>query len=99
MSGTRKPCSLQYDADGPRIIAGDHSRRKFAKDFTRVLGDLKTRKSTGTSCQIEIHFSSQTGKLLIKYDLPRLQFSDGGIIFFTEHYYKLSTSFIKEKNI
>ena len=37
------------------------------------LGDLKTPKSTGTSCQIEIHF-----------------------IFFTEHDYKVSTSFMKE---
>ena len=32
------------------------------------LGDLKTRKSTGISCQIEIHFSSQTSNFLIRYN-------------------------------
>ena len=31
------------------------------------LDDLKTRKSTGTSCQIEIHFSSITFSLSIIY--------------------------------
>ena len=31
--------------------------------------DLKSRKSTGTSCQIEIHFLMQTIKLLMKYNL------------------------------
>ena len=62
------------------------------------LGDLKTQKSTGTSCQIEIHFSSQTSKFLIKYYSLRLCFQSSGrlIIFFTEHDYKVSTSFIKE---
>ena len=33
--------------------------------------DLKTRKSTGTSCQIEIYFLRQTSKFLIKYNLLR----------------------------
>ena len=61
-----------------------------------ILGDLKARKSTGTSCQIEIHFSSQNSKFLIKYILLRFQISGGLIIFFTEHDYKVSTSFIKE---
>ena len=61
-----------------------------------MLSDLKTRKSTGTSCQIEIHFSSQTNKFLIKYSLLRFQVSGGLIIFVTEHDYKVSTSFIKE---
>ena len=28
-------------------------------------GDLKTRKRTGTSCQIEIHFSIKTTKFLL----------------------------------
>ena len=27
-----------------------------------IPGDLKTRKGTGTSCLIEIHFSNQTAK-------------------------------------
>ena len=39
-----------------------------------ILGDLKTRKCTGTSCQIEIHFSSQNSKFLVKYNLLRFQF-------------------------
>ena len=64
--------------------------------FFIILGDLKTRKSTGTSCQIEIHFSSHTSKFLMKYDLRRFQISGGLILFFTEHDYKVSTSFIKE---
>ena len=57
------------------------------KIFKCQLSDLKTRKSTGTICQIEIHFSSQTSKFLISGRL---------VIFFTEHDYKVSTSFIKE---
>ena len=57
---------------------------------------METQKNTGTSCQIEIHFSSQTTKFLIKYNLLRFQISGGPIIFFTEHDYKVSTSFIKE---
>ena len=31
--------------------------------------DLKKRKSSGTSCQIEIHFSIQITKFLMKYNL------------------------------
>ena len=31
--------------------------------------DLKIQKSTGTSCQIEMHFSIQMIKFLIKYNL------------------------------
>ena len=58
--------------------------------------DLKIRKNTGSSCQIEIHFSSQTSKFLIKYNLLRFQISGGLIILFTEYDYKVSTSFIKE---
>ena len=60
-----------------------------------LLSDLKTRKSSGTICQIEIHFASQTSKFLIKYNLLRFQISGGPIIFFTEHY-KVLTSFVKE---
>ena len=60
------------------------------------LGDLKTRKTTGTSCQKEIHFSSQTSKYLVNYNLLRLRIFGGLIIYFTEHDYKVSTSFINE---
>ena len=38
------------------------------KIFKYQLGDLKTRKGTGTICQTEIHFSSRTSKFLIKYN-------------------------------
>ena len=31
--------------------------------------DLKTRKSTDTSCEIDIHFSMQIIKFLMKYNL------------------------------
>ena len=65
-------------------------------DINYLLGCLKTRKHPGTSCQIEIHFSSQTSKFLIKCNLLRFQISGGLIIFFSEHDYKVSTSFIEE---
>ena len=61
----------------------------------KLLGDLKTRKSTGTSCQIEINFSKQTNIFLIEYDLLGFQISGGLFIFLTEHDYKVSKSFIK----
>ena len=61
-----------------------------------IESDVKTRKSTDTSCQIEIHFWSQTSKFFIQYDLLRFQIFGGLIIFFTEHDCKVSTSFIKE---
>ena len=62
-----------------------------------ILGDLKTRKCTGTlSCQIEIHFSSQNSKFLVKYNLLRFQISGGLVVIIVEHDYKVSTSFMKE---
>ena len=67
-----------------------------ANSIIHLLGDLKTQISTGTSYQIEIHFSSQTSKFLIKYNLLRFQIFGGLLIFITEHDYKVSTSFIKE---
>ena len=54
-----------------------------------MLGDLKTRKSTGTSCQIEIHFLSNLSNFSLNTNFTN-------IIFFTKHDYKVSTSFIKE---
>ena len=73
-----------------------HESRLEEKVVIYILGDLKTRKRTGTSCQIEIYFSSQTSKFLIRYNLLRFQISGGLIIFFTEHDYEVSTSFIEE---
>ncbi len=60
-------------------------------------GDLKTRKKTGTSCQIEIHFSIKTTKFLFKYTLLCFQIYDGFIILFIKHNHKVSASLIKEK--
>ena len=72
-------------------------KRNFVQYFVDcILGDLKARKSTGASCQIEIHFSSQTSKFLIRYNLLRFQISGGLVIFFSKHEYKFSTSFTKE---
>ena len=71
-------------------------KKGYEYAFYCILGDVKTRKSTGTSCQIEIHFSSQTSKFIIKYNLHRFQISGGLVIFFSKHDYKVSTSFIKE---
>ncbi len=60
-------------------------------------GDLKTRKRTGTSRQIEIHFSIKTTKFLFKYTLLCSQIYDRFIILFIKHNHKVSASFIKEK--
>ena len=57
-----------------------------------ISADLKSRKSTGTSCQIKI----QTIQFLINYNLLCFQISGRLIIFFTKHNYLVSTSFIKE---
>ena len=42
---------------------------QMACETLQFVGDLKTRKRTGTSSQIEIHFSIQISKFLIKYNL------------------------------
>ncbi len=60
-------------------------------------GDLKTRKRTGTSCQIEIHFSNKNTKFLFKYTLLCSQIYDRFIILFIKHNHKDSASFLKEK--
>ena len=62
-----------------------------------IPGDLKTRKRTGTSCQIEIHFSIKTTTFLFKYTLLCSQIYDRFIILFIKHNHKVSASFIKEK--
>ena len=53
-------------------------------------------KRPGTSYQIKIHFSIQTTKFLIKYNLVCFQISDRLIISFTKHDYQVSTSFMQE---
>ena len=65
--------------------------------WLNILCDLKSRQCTGTSCQTEIHFSSETSKFLNKYSLLRFQISGGHIIFSTGHDYKVLTSCITEK--
>jgi hypothetical protein len=57
--------------------------------------DLKTWKSTGTSCHIEIHFSIKTTRFLIRYNL--LCFLISGRLFFTYwHDHQVSTRFHRE---
>ena len=53
--------------------------QKALKYSFKLLGDPK----------VEIHFSSQTSKFLIEYNLLRFQISGGLIIFFTQHDYKV----------
>ena len=50
-------------------------------------GDLTVSKRPGTSYQIKIHFSIQTTKFLMKYNLVCFQVSGRLIIFFTKHDY------------
>ena len=50
-----------------------------------IPGDLKTRKRTGTSCQIEIHFSIKTTEYLLKYTLFRFQIYVRAIVLITKH--------------
>jgi hypothetical protein len=64
-------------------------------DMTYYPGDLDTRKSTGTSCQIEIHFMIKTTEYLLKYTLFRFHIFVRAIVLITKHNYKISTSFIK----
>ena len=93
-------CSLFFlNALSQRTCCLDvHSQKRTSWNrLVTDLGDLKKLKSTGTSCQIGIHFSSQTSKFPIKYNLLWIHISGGLIIFFTKHDYKVSTSFIKKK--
>jgi hypothetical protein len=64
-------------------------------NFARQPDDLDTRKSTGTSCQIEIHFMIKTTEYLLKYTLFRFHIFVRAIVLITKHNYKISTSFIK----
>ena len=50
-------------------------------------GDLTVSKKPGTSYQIKIHFSIQTTKFLMKYNLLCFQIFDRLIISFTKHDY------------
>ena len=72
-------------------------RNSFCHAYESNPVDLKSRKSTGTSCQIEIHFSIfQIIKFLVKYHLLCLEISGRLTIFFIKDSYKVSTSFTKE---
>ena len=51
---------------------------------SRYPGDLRTRKRTGTSCQIEIHFSIKTTDYLLKYTLLRFQIYVRAIVLITK---------------
>ena len=58
-----------------------------------LVANLKTRKSTGTSRK-KIHFSIQTTKFLMKYNLFYLKIS-GNLVIFSAHTYEVPTSFMK----
>ena len=60
-----------------------------------IPGDLRTRKRTGTSCQIEIHFSIKRTDYLLKYTLLRFQIYVRAIVLITKQDQKISASFIK----
>ena len=58
-------------------------------------GASVTRKRTGTSCRIEIHFSIETTEYLPQYTLFRFHIFVRAIVLITEHNYKISPSFIQ----
>ena len=64
-----------------------HGFRKYFPLYLYIPGNLKAQKNTGTSCQMEILYSIQTTKFLMKYHLLSFQISVSLIIFFTKHDY------------
>ena len=60
-------------------------RGKLVACICTIPGDLNTRKRTGTSCQIEIHFSIKTTEYLLKYTLFRFQIYVRAIVLITKH--------------
>ena len=63
--------------------------------FFRHPGDLKWWERTGTSCQLDIHFSVKTAQYPLKYTIFWFQIYVRSIVLITEHNHKISTSFIK----
>ena len=58
--------------DGPNRIYYRYILATYiekAPNRNSIPGGLKTRKSTGTNCQVEIHFSLQIIKFLMKHNL------------------------------
>ena len=77
-SGYGNSCEVGYNA-------AEHLPAVRMEDELPV--DLKTRKSTSYSCQIEIHFSIQIIKFLMKYYLLCFRISGRLIIFFIKDSY------------
>ena len=75
----------------------NNSRMRKRLTSALLSGDLKTWKRTGTSCEIEIHFSIKTTIFLFKYTLLCSQIYGRHIVLFNKHNYKFSASFIKER--
>ena len=64
--------------------------KNLVQNFALKNADIST-------CQVEIHFSSQTTKFLIKYNILRLKTSGTRLgILFAKHDYSVLASFIKE---
>ena len=55
----------------------------------RLPDDLKTRESSRTSCQLEIYFSIQTAKFLMKYNLLSAFKVSLGLEYFGSYLYPL----------
>jgi hypothetical protein len=68
----------------------------FAVETLHPPVDLKIWKSTGSSFKIEIHFSIETTKFLVKYNLLCFQISGRPKVFFTENHCQVSISLVKE---
>ena len=72
-SQLQETCGDQdYDVLNEKLRSGIEEAKRFESALARSISyhpvDLKTRKSTGTSCQIESHFSIQIIKFLMKYN-------------------------------
>ena len=70
-SQLQKTCGDQdYDVLNEKLRSGIEEAKRFESVLARCISDhpvdLKTRKSTGTRCQIEIHFSIQIIKFFMK---------------------------------
>ena len=65
----RKRSSIVSKRFGLRISPHNASHNQNCLQHGTLSGDPKTRKSTGSSSLIEIHFLIQTTRFLMKYDL------------------------------
>ena len=64
---------------------------------TRIGYIMVVKHGSGTSCQIDIHFSIQTTKFVMKYNLRCFQMSGRLAIAFTKHIITKFNKFYKGK--